>query len=62
MGANMVRRLIRGGHDCVVFDMSPKAVQALVADKATAALDFKDLVNRLETPRALTKPTRKLSK
>src|SRR6266700_4091871 len=53
MGANMARRLIRGGHDCVVFDMSPKAVQALVADKATGALDLKDLVNRLQKPRAV---------
>src|SRR5882757_2499550 len=53
MGANMARRLIRAGHDCVVFDMSPKAVQALVADKATGALDLKDLVNRLERPRAV---------
>jgi len=31
MGANMVRRLLRGGHQCVVFDMNPTAVQALVA-------------------------------
>src|SRR5712671_4939004 len=53
MGANMARRLNREGHDCVVFDMSPKAVQALVADKATGALDLKDLVNRLEKPRAV---------
>jgi 6-phosphogluconate dehydrogenase len=53
MGANMVRRLIRGGHDCVVFDMSPKAVQELIAEKATGALDLKDLVNKLEKPRAV---------
>src|ERR1700756_4950470 len=53
MGANMARRLIRGGHDCVVFDMSPKAVEALVAEKATGALDLKDLVNKLEKPRAV---------
>src|SRR5882724_5824514 len=53
MGANMARRLIRGAHDCVVFDMSPKAVETLVADKATGALDLKDLVNRLEKPRAV---------
>jgi 6-phosphogluconate dehydrogenase len=53
MGANMARRLIRAGHDCVVFDMSPKAVQALVADKATGAQDLKDLVSRLEKPRAI---------
>src|SRR6058998_1590480 len=53
MGANMARRLIRGGHDCVVFDMSPKAVQALAAEKAMGALDFRDLVSRLEKPRAV---------
>ena len=33
MGANMVRRLLRGGHECVVFDMSPKAVEELVHGK-----------------------------
>src|SRR5712671_6447676 len=53
MGANMARRLIRGGHDCVVFDMSPKAVQGLVAEKATGAADLRDLVNKLEKPRAV---------
>jgi 6-phosphogluconate dehydrogenase len=53
MGANMVRRLVRGGHDCVVFDMSPKAVQELAAEKATGTQDLKDLVNKLETPRAV---------
>ena len=37
MGANMVRRLIRGGHECVVFDMSPKAVEELVQEKAVGA-------------------------
>src|SRR5258707_3853802 len=53
MGANMARRLIRGGHECVVFDMSPRAVQALAAEKATGAADLKDMVNKLETPRAV---------
>src|SRR5215813_11274920 len=53
MGANMVRRLIRGGHDCVVYDRSPKAVAELVAEKATGALDLKDFVNRLQKPRAI---------
>jgi 6-phosphogluconate dehydrogenase (decarboxylating) len=37
MGANMVRRLMKDGHQCVVFDMFPKAVEALVAEKATGA-------------------------
>ena len=38
MGANMVRRLMKDGHDCVVFDMFPKAVEALVAEKATGCV------------------------
>ena len=37
MGANMVRRLLRAGHQCVVFDMSPKAVEDLVEEKAVGA-------------------------
>ena len=53
MGANMVRRLLRGGHDCVVFDMSPKAVEELVHEKAVGAADLRDLVKKLETPRAV---------
>src|SRR5215471_7367682 len=53
MGANMVRRLIRGSHDCVVYDRSSKAVAELVAEKATGALDLKDFVSRLKTPRAI---------
>ena len=53
MGANMVRRLLRGGHECVVFDMSPKAVKELVQEKAVGATDVKDLVKKLEKPRAL---------
>ena len=53
MGANMVRRLIRGGHDCVVFDMSPKAVAELTAQKATGASSLADLVKKLAKPRAV---------
>ena len=53
MGANMVRRLLRGGHHCVVFDRSPKAVEELVAEKAVGAADLKDLVKKLERPRAV---------
>jgi 6-phosphogluconate dehydrogenase len=53
MGANMVRRLIKGGHDCVVFDMSPKAVEGLVKDKATGATSRDDFVKKLKTPRAI---------
>ena len=47
MGANMVRRLLKGGHQCVVFDRSPKAVEDLVAEKATGAADLRDLVKKL---------------
>ncbi len=53
MGANMVRRLLKGGHQCVVFDMSPKAVEDLVAEKATGAADLRDLVKKLAKPRAI---------
>ncbi len=53
MGANMVRRLMKNGHDCVVFDMFPKAVEALVAEKATGSSSMADLVAKLATPRAI---------
>ncbi len=53
MGANMVRRLLRGGHECVVFDVSPKSVQDLVKEKATGATDFRDFVQKVAKPRAL---------
>src|SRR5262245_49226602 len=53
MGANMVRRLINDGHQCVVFDMSPKAVADLVRDKAVGATSLADLVRKLEKPRAV---------
>jgi 6-phosphogluconate dehydrogenase len=53
MGANMVRRLIQGGHDCVVFDMSPKAVAELAKEKAVGAASLADLVKKLAKPRAL---------
>jgi 6-phosphogluconate dehydrogenase len=53
MGANMVRRLIRGGHECVVSDMSPKAVQELVAEHATGASDLGDFARKLQKPRAI---------
>jgi 6-phosphogluconate dehydrogenase len=52
MGANMVRRLIRGGHTCVVYDVSPQAVAALVAEGATGASSIEDFVSKLEVPRA----------
>ena len=53
MGANMVRRLIRAGHQCVVFDMSPKAVADLAREKAVGASSIADLVHKLEKPRAV---------
>jgi 6-phosphogluconate dehydrogenase len=53
MGANMVRRLIKKGHDCVVFDMSSKAVSDLVKENAAGAASFKDLVSKLEKPRVV---------
>jgi 6-phosphogluconate dehydrogenase len=53
MGANMVRRLIRGGHQCVVFDRSPKAVKELTQEKAVGATSLADFVKQLQKPRAV---------
>jgi len=53
MGANMVRRLLRAGHECVVFDRSPAAVAALVAEQAVGASSLADLAARLARPRAI---------
>src|SRR5215510_13283454 len=53
MGANMVRRLLKGGHQCVVFDMSPKAVNELVQEKAAGSSSLRDLVAKLQKPRAV---------
>lgn len=53
MGGNMVRRLIRAGQQCVVFDRSPKIVQQLVEEKATGASEFQDLAKKLDKPRAV---------
>jgi 6-phosphogluconate dehydrogenase len=53
MGANMVRRLMKGGHECVVFDMSQTAVQALAKENATGAASREDFVKKLKTPRAI---------
>ena len=53
MGANMARRVIRKGHQCVVFDMSPKIVGDLVKEKAIGAASLADLVARLTPPRAV---------
>ena len=53
MGANMVRRLLRNSHQCVVFDTNPKAVEELVKEGATGAASLKELVSKLEKPRAV---------
>src|ERR687887_596758 len=53
MGANMVRRLLKGGHECVVFDMSPKAVAELVQEKAVGAGSLAEFVKTLSKPRAV---------
>jgi 6-phosphogluconate dehydrogenase len=53
MGANMVRRLIKHGHQCVVFDRSPNVVKELAAEKATGASSLADFVKKLDKPRAV---------
>ncbi len=53
MGANIARRLMRGGHSCVVWDRDTKAVADVVKDGATAANDVANLVARLDAPRAV---------
>jgi 6-phosphogluconate dehydrogenase len=53
MGSNMVRRLLRAGHECVVFDQAPAAVQALAKEKATGTGSVADLVRGLAKPRAI---------
>ncbi len=53
MGANMVRRLIKGGHDCVVYDRSEKMVKELIAEKAIGSSSLADLVKKLKKPRAV---------
>jgi 6-phosphogluconate dehydrogenase len=53
MGANMVRRLLKGGHQCVVFDMSAKAVNELAQEKATGSSSPQDFVAKLDKPRAI---------
>ncbi|HEX2829464.1 MAG TPA: decarboxylating 6-phosphogluconate dehydrogenase [Burkholderiales bacterium] len=53
MGSNMVRRLLRAGHECVVYDANAAAAQALAADGAAAARSMEDLVQRLAKPRTV---------
>jgi 6-phosphogluconate dehydrogenase len=53
MGANMVRRLMRGGHECVVQDVSADAVSALAGEGATGSSSLEDFVKKLQKPRAI---------
>ena len=53
MGANIVRRLMKDGHACVVWDRAPQAVDALAKDGAAGARDVADLVSQLDAPRAV---------
>ena len=53
MGANMVLRVMRAGHKCVVYDVHPEVIQSLVKEGATGATSLKDLVGKLEKPRAV---------
>jgi 6-phosphogluconate dehydrogenase len=53
MGSNMVRRLLKNGHQCVVFDRSPNVVHELVKEKATGTTSMADLVTKLDRPRAI---------
>ena len=53
MGANMTRRLMRGGHSLVVSDLSPETVKQLGGEGATGSSSLEDLVNKLTPPRAL---------
>ena len=53
MGANMVRRLMKAGHECVVFDMSPASVQALAKEGAMGGSSIDDFITKLKAPRAI---------
>ena len=53
MGANMVRRLMKGGHQCVVSDRDPKAVEKLAGEGAIASTSLEDMVKKLDAPRAV---------
>jgi 6-phosphogluconate dehydrogenase len=53
MGGNMVRRLLKAGHQCVVFDKFTKAVDDLAREKAVGSSSFADMVQKLDAPRAI---------
>ena len=52
MGANLVRRLMSDGHECVVFDVNPEAVKALEQEGATGSASLDAFIAKLRTPRA----------
>ena len=53
MGANMVRRLQKNGHQCVVYDRSPESVKQLVGEGATGSTSIDDFIGKLQKPRAI---------
>ena len=53
MGSNMVRRLMRGGHTCVGYDVHPDAVNSIQAEGAAGSTSLEDFVKQLETPRVV---------
>src|ERR1700745_3146342 len=53
MGANMVRRLLKDGHQCVVYDHNPESINALVSESALGASSLEELVAKLEAPRPI---------
>src|SRR6478609_12109225 len=53
MGANMARRLTKGGHQCVVYDRNPETVDALAKEGPTGAQSLADVVEKLNPPRAI---------
>src|SRR4030095_4127801 len=53
MGANIVRRLMRNGHECVVFDVNPESIQQLEGEGATGGYPLEEFVSKLERPRAV---------
>jgi len=53
MGAGMVRRLLRGGHQCIVYERNPEAVAALVGEGAIGASSLEDFVDKWQEPRAV---------
>src|SRR5262245_37289324 len=53
MGANMVRRLMRAGHQCVVYDLNPESVKGMAKEGAVGASSFDDFLAKLSQPRAI---------